>query len=104
MTQSSDSSSLRESAIQGAILQMLRNRGIYCVKVHQTGLSQKGTPDILCCYKGRFIALEVKTATGKTTGLQDREHLMIMKSGGICRIVRTVQAVKDILDEIDNAG
>ncbi len=80
---------------------MLRTRGIYVVKVHQTGLSQKGTPDILCCHCGRFIGLEVKTLTGKTTALQDREHLRIMKSGGICRVVRSVADAVAVIEEVE---
>lgn len=100
-TKTSSTQNLKESAIQSAILQMLRSRGIYCLKVHQIALSQKGTPDIIGCHCGKFIGLEVKTSTGSTTALQDREHLMITRSGGICRVVRSVDEAREVIEEVE---
>lgn len=101
MTTSKSSSNPSEAGLQASIVQWLKTRGIWVMKAHQTGITQKGIPDLICCVRGRFVGLEVKTETGQTTALQDREHLLIMKSGGICRVVRTLEAVRIIIEEIE---
>ena len=41
-----------------------------------------GVPDLLVCYEGRFVGLEVKTPDGKPTELQKRVIGNIKASGG----------------------
>ena len=57
-----------------------------------------GIPDIICCYHGRFIAFEVKTLKGKTTALQDATIKKIISCGGQAYVVRSVDEVKNILN------
>lgn len=72
----------RESKIQKEILDYLKEKGYYVVKVVVANVS--GVPDILFCKDGMFHAIEVK-ATGKksnVTELQKRHLQMIRASGG----------------------
>jgi hypothetical protein len=48
------------------------------------GLGQrKGRPDIEGCVKGRYVAIEPKTGTGKLSPDQERERDRILDAGGI---------------------
>jgi Holliday junction resolvase len=58
---------------------------------------QSGLPDIVCCYKGRFIAFEVKTDKGKTTILQEVMLRKIRAAGGIAEVVRSAEEVKAVI-------
>lgn len=46
-----------------------------------------GTPDILGVVNGCFVALELKSMTGKPTTLQEFELMMITKAGGYAKLV-----------------
>lgn len=59
--------------------------------------SQSGASDILCCINGRFVALEVKTATGKVTPLQWLFIDQVKAAGGVAAVVRSVEDVKVVL-------
>lgn len=58
---------------------------LWFVKIQQVAL--RGTPDILMCFKGRFIAWELKTDTGRLSGLQSFNLERIGASGGVARVV-----------------
>lgn len=61
-------------------LKKLRNT--WAVKVQQ--MSIRGTPDILACINGLFVALELKKdGKSKTTRIQDYELGKIRKAGGV---------------------
>jgi hypothetical protein len=42
-----------------------------------------GTPDILCCIQGRFVAIEIKSKGGKLSALQKVKLQKIIDAGGI---------------------
>ena len=87
---------MSEAQIQNKIIKYLNSIGAYTVKTIATNRS--GTPDILCCCSGLFIGLEVKTAKGKTSALQEYHIRDIKKSGGISGAVRSIEDVKRLLD------
>ena len=55
----------------------------YVVKFNASGISKVGVPDVLCCYKGLFIGIELKASNGKPSELQLYNLREIEKSGGI---------------------
>lgn len=91
---------MREKIIENKIKTYLKSKGAYYFKHHGGQFSQVGVPDIIACYKGRFIAIEVKNETGKTSPLQDINLKMINDAGGIAIVARSVEEVKDIIDKI----
>lgn len=46
-----------------------------------------GTPDLLICLNGRFVALELKSNQGKASALQEYQIEQVNKSGGYGIIV-----------------
>jgi Holliday junction resolvase len=58
-----------------------------------------GIPDIIACVNGRFVAFEVKTASGKATKLQEATIRKILNAGGVAAVVRSVDEVKVILEK-----
>ena len=67
-------------------------------KEHGGMYGTAGIPDIIACINGRFFGFEVKTATGKTTGLQDAAIRKINEAGGTAVVVRSVEEVKTVLE------
>lgn len=61
-----------------------------------------GIPDIICCYKGRFLGLEVKQPSGRLTELQKRTIEKINAAGGIALRVNSVTEVKKVIHTLDN--
>lgn len=88
---------MREQAIQAKILRYLKKSGCYAVKVIQA--NKAGVPDILCCYKGHFLAFEVKTpeTTKRYSKLQDYNIREIRKCGGFAYIVSSEDEIREVL-------
>lgn len=91
---------MREKSIENKIKTYLRSKGAYCVKYHGNQFSQVGVPDLLVCYKGRFIGIEIKNETGKTSPLQDVNIHNIKRAGGISFVARSVEDVSFVIDHI----
>lgn len=66
-------------------------------KEHGGAYGTAGMPDIIVCYKGRFIAFECKVGTNKPTVLQAITIKKILKAGGYALVVRTVGEVREII-------
>lgn len=87
-----------ESALQRKIIKYLESRGAYVARVISAG--KAGTADLLVCYRGRFIAVEVKTEKGIVSPLQEHHQGLVIKAGGISIIARSVEDVKLLLDKL----
>lgn len=70
--------------------------------IQQASIS--GTPDILLCCNGLFIALELKSATGKASELQKYNLKNVDKCGGLGLLVNpgNWEQVKILLKLISN--
>lgn len=77
-----------EREFQSKVIKYLRGKGAYVLNVAGGSQVPKGTPDLLVCYKGRFLALELKTDTGRTTALQKEKICEIRKADGYSRVLR----------------
>jgi penicillin-binding protein-related factor A (putative recombinase) len=71
-------------------------------KAHGGMYGTAGLPDIICCYRGRFVAFEVKTETGKLTTLQESTLKRINAAKGNAYKVTTLQEVKEILQNLNS--
>lgn len=91
---------MREKSIENKIKKYLESKGAYYFKHHGNQFSQVGVPDIIVCFKGRFIGIEVKNETGKTSPLQDINLKMINNAGGIGIVARKVEDVSKIMEEL----
>lgn len=72
-----------EKQFENKIKAYLKNKGAWYIKYWGGGgFTKAGIPDILCCYKGRFIAIEVKAPNGKASELQLFNLKKIEEAGG----------------------
>ena len=76
-----------EKKVKAKVVEILKAHGVYYFFPATYGMGRSGVPDIICCYNGRFLAIECKAGAGKTTALQDRELDLIKKAGGVQMVV-----------------
>ena len=69
-------------------------------KEHGGQYGTAGIPDLIVCYKGKFIAFEAKVGKNKATPLQDTTIKRIIKAGGYALVVRTLDEVKEIIEAL----
>lgn len=93
---------MKEQQLQSKIKEYLVNeKDCYVVKyVPMPVYGIAGIPDILCCYKGRFIAIEVKVGNNKPTQIQQSHLGRIKRRGGLAIWVNSLQQVKDFFNEL----
>lgn len=91
---------MKESTLQRNCIAYLRECGAYVFKVVGSAMQQRGTADILVCYRSKFIAVEFK-APGKTTSkLQDLELAKVEKAGGISVIISNMEELERLINGI----
>ena len=74
---------------------------VFFWKEHGSVYGTNGVPDIICCYKGRFLGLECKLPGGRLTELQKRAIEKINRAGGVACRVESVEAVKRAIARVD---
>ena len=72
----------KEKAFENKIKAYLKSIGAYFIKTHGDRFSRVGTPDIIACVNGHFVAVEVKAENGKPSELQIYHIAQINKAGG----------------------
>ena len=88
-----------EYKLQKIILAYLRNLpGCWSVKIITA--NERGVPDIVCCYKGKFFAFELKSQKGHLTKLQQYQIQTINDCGGVAGTVRDKKDVENFLGEL----
>ena len=71
-----------EAKVKDKIVKILKKHSVYYFFPATFGFGRSGVPDIICCYRGQFVAIECKAGDNKPTALQQRELKNIMTSGG----------------------
>lgn len=87
-----------EKVIVDRIKKALTEKGAYVIKTHGS-LHSAGLPDIVCCYEGRFIGIEVKRPETRhtVTERQQRNLDMIVDAGGGAGVATSVEEALAIL-------
>lgn len=91
-----------ESRIKENILEALRKRGARPVKQYGCIYTEAGMPDLLICYKGRFICMELKRPGEKPTKKQLQVLRSFTRAEATIGIACSVDEAMNILDSIDN--
>ena len=76
-----------EGKVKKQVTAILKTYGAYYFSPVTGGFGASGVPDIIACYKGRFIAIECKAGTNKPTALQLKNLDDIDKQGGITAVI-----------------
>jgi hypothetical protein len=85
-----------EGKVKADVKKFLKSVGCWYFLPVSNGMGQVGIPDFICCFQGRFVAIETK-APGKlsnTTANQDRVISEIKAAGGLAIVVDNVEQVK----------
>lgn len=89
-----------EGKVKKQVRDFLRKHDIWFYQPVQNGMGVVGIPDFICCWKGRFIAIETK-APGKlsqVTANQQRVIDAIREHGGLALVVDSVDSLQVVLD------
>lgn len=74
----------KEKYYENKLKAWLKHRGAWLLKYWGGGVyTRAGVPDLLVCYKGRFVAIEVKGPHGRISDAQRAEMAAIEEAGGI---------------------
>lgn len=94
---------MRESNLTRGILKVLQQKGGFWFKVHGHPGQRRGIPDIIGCYKGKFVGLEIKIPgrQNKTTALQKQVLGQITQAGGVGKVVTSKKEALEVLREIE---
>ena len=76
-----------EKRFENQVRRYLDSIGAWHLKTISNGYQRAGIPDLLICYKGRFIAVELKARKGKATPLQEYELKRIRSAGGLAFVL-----------------
>lgn len=91
-----------EKKVKDAVVKILQEYGAYYFSPVTGGFGKSGVPDIIVCYRGRFIGIECKAGTNRPTALQERELSLIQQAMGYPLVVNetSVDQVKVVLERI----
>jgi len=95
---------MRESTLTNKIKKALRLKGGIWFKIHGGAMQTTGIPDIVGCYRGRFVAFEVKVP-GKESTLTPRQAWTLNRIrfyGGFSAMVTSYEAAVALLEEFDS--
>lgn len=89
---------MTEKTIVNSILKWLKAQPeCFAWKEHGGQYGMAGIPDIICCYQGQFLALEVKQPGNKATKLQLETIHRIIEAKGQAYVVYSLDEVKQLL-------
>lgn len=91
-----------EKLVENKIKDYLDSIGSYYIKTHGSMFSKAGTPDIIACINGRFVAIEVKRAEGgEVSALQKAKIKLIQQAGGIAFVASSLEETKRHLKKLN---
>lgn len=91
-----------ETRYQERVLEYLNSEvGGYWVKIHASSYQTRGKPDIIGCYKGRFIGIELKRPDGKgrLAKLQQYNLRLIKENGGVGIENASLEELKELFKD-----
>jgi hypothetical protein len=87
-----------ESKIQADFLKWIEKQvGVWIVKYPGGIFGKTGTPDVILCVQGKFVAIEMKKLDGYRRKMQEYQQKKIRSSGGICEFCDTLESAKELV-------
>lgn len=88
-----------EGKVKKQVTTILKAHGAYYFSPVTGGFGRSGVPDIVVCYRGKFIGIECKAGKGQPTALQLKNLAQIREQGGIALVVNedTVEGVQELM-------
>lgn len=94
-----------EGQVKKKIKEVFKRFGVHYTMPIGGPYAKKGKPDFVCCYYGKYMAIEAK-ALGKTQTIhQEKEQEDTHKAGGIYLVVRSenLYVLETLLQRIKDA-
>lgn len=94
-----------ERKVKDKVVKLLKQHGVYYFSPIASAFGRSGIPDIICCFRGKFLGIECKAGSNKPTALQEREMRSIRDAGGRTLVVNETnisdveRAIKEMQDE-----
>ena len=91
-----------ESKVKKQVKKILDDLGAYHFSPMMDGYGRSGVPDIIACYKGKFIGIECKAGDKKPTLLQLRNIEDIKRNQGLAIVVNegNIESLLALVKEI----
>ena len=90
-----------ESVLKKELKEVLKRYGAFHCMIKGGPHSKVGDPDIVVCYKGRFIGIEAKTHEGHQSTWQELRERQITEAGGIYAVIRSTEELIRLLEEVE---
>ena len=93
-----------EAKVKKKVVNVLKEGGAYYFFPATGGYGRSGVPDVVCCYRAVFIAIECKAGNNKPTPLQEAEMHKIREAQGFVKVINEdniadVQTIFDLIDK-----
>jgi len=92
-----------EAKVKKKVGDVIKKNSAYYFFPATGGYGRSGVPDIVCCYRGVFVAIECKAGSNKPTPLQEAEMAKIRQAQGFVLVVNetNIADVITMLERID---
>ena len=92
-----------EAKVKKRVKKILDDIGAYHFSPMSGGFGRSGVPDIIACYKGRFIGIECKAGKNEPTLLQKHNIKEIQRNQGLAIVVNedNIEALLTLVKEIE---
>lgn len=97
---------MTESALKRKIIQavkVLRNRDglpLHWLKIHGNAFQRTGEPDLILCYAGRFLAVELKVGSNKPTRIQSHRLNQWREAGGAVCVCYSLKQFVEFIETL----
>jgi hypothetical protein len=91
-----------EAKIGKKIREYLKQIGAFHFKIHGSAAMMAGLPDLIVCYQGNFIGIELKQPGRRATPRQEFVHSKIRAAGGVVIVADCVDDVESLLSDLEN--
>ena len=90
----------KEGVVKDKVVSILKAADVWYFFPAANGYGRSAIPDIVCCVRGCFLAIECKADNLKPTALQERELNRIIANGGtgLCINAENVDQLEVIID------
>ena len=92
-----------EAKVKKQVKKILDDIGASHFSPMSGGFGRSGVPDIIACYKGRFIGIECKAGKNEPTLLQKHNIKEIQRNQGLAIVVNedNIEALLTLVKEIE---
>lgn len=92
-----------EGKVKKQVKKILDDLGAYHFSPMTAGFGRSGVPDIIACYKGKFIGIECKSGKNEPTLLQKHNMKQIEQNQGLAIVINegNIQELLAMLKELE---